>query len=482
MKKYILFIILVFLIEGSKAQTVNYKYDSIGRITQIIYPDSSIIKYSYDAGGNRISSIFQNGCANKSKPVITTNNSLTFCQGDSVTLTAGLGNSYLWSNGDTTQSIKVKTAGIYSVLVNYGYNCALTSNPDTINVNPLPAQPGTISGSNSVCQSSSQTYSINPVSGATSYTWTQPSGWSGTSTTTLLTTTIGSNGGSVLVHSNNGCGSSTDQTLIVAVNLKPPQPGTISGNNSACQGSSQTYSVSAVTSATSYTWTLPSGWTGSSSTNTITATVGASGGTISVHANNNCGSSIDQNLSATVLQAPPQPGTISGGTTVNVGQTTAYTINSVSGATGYNWVLSGGGSIISGQNTNLVTITWSTAGNYSLTVSATNSCGAGSIQTLNVVVSVATLVINPDNQFQIKVVPNPSGGMFYLTAVGVINKEINVEVYDLLGQALFVDDTRANVNNYVRLINLTKYANGAYHIKITIDKKTYLRTVLKQGG
>ncbi|HWC53865.1 MAG TPA: T9SS type A sorting domain-containing protein, partial [Chitinophagaceae bacterium] len=140
------------------------------------------------------------------------------------------------------------------------------------------------------------------------------------------------------------------------------------------------------------------------------------------------------------------------------------------------------GSIISGQNTNLVTITWSTAGNYSLTVSATNSCGAGSIQTLNVVVSVATLVINPDNQFQIKVVPNPSGGMFYLTAVGVINKEINVEVYDLLGQALFVDDTRANVNNYVRLINLTKYANGAYHIKITIDKKTYLRTVLKQGG
>ena len=47
-----------------------------------------------------------------------------------------------------------------------------------------PAQPGTITGATPVCQGSSNTYSISAVSGATSNTWTLPSGWSGSSTTT----------------------------------------------------------------------------------------------------------------------------------------------------------------------------------------------------------------------------------------------------------------------------------------------------------
>jgi hypothetical protein len=80
----------------------------------------------------------------------------------------------------------------------------------------------------------------------------------------------------------------------------PAQPGTITGNTSVTSGSSNTYSIAAVSGATSYTWTLPSGWSGSSTTTSITAKAGSAGGTISVKANNTCGASAAGTLSVTV--------------------------------------------------------------------------------------------------------------------------------------------------------------------------------------
>jgi hypothetical protein len=77
----------------------------------------------------------------------------------------------------------------------------------------------------------------------------------------------------------------------------------IVGNTSVTGGSSQIYYIDNVPSATSYTWTLPSGWNGSSSSNAITTTAGSSGGAISVRSNNECGSSAARTLSVTVNNA-----------------------------------------------------------------------------------------------------------------------------------------------------------------------------------
>lgn len=54
MKKFPFLIIFIFLIKTTIGQTINYNYDNLGRLTQVIYPDSSIIKYAYDAAGNRV--------------------------------------------------------------------------------------------------------------------------------------------------------------------------------------------------------------------------------------------------------------------------------------------------------------------------------------------------------------------------------------------------------------------------------------------
>ncbi len=65
----------------------------------------------------------------------------TFCAGGSVTLTAtGTGN-FLWSNGATTSSINVTQSGTYTVTVTNASQCAATSAPVTVTVNPTPATP-----------------------------------------------------------------------------------------------------------------------------------------------------------------------------------------------------------------------------------------------------------------------------------------------------------------------------------------------------
>ena len=103
-----------------------------------------------------------------------------------------------------------------------------------------------------------------------------------------------------------------DNTTTTATTLA--QPGAIAGVTDVCpSGMTQTYSVAAVTGATNYTWTLPDGWTGTSTTNSITVTpalssgitntadgTGASvSGTIQVTANNASGSSSASTLAVT---------------------------------------------------------------------------------------------------------------------------------------------------------------------------------------
>ncbi len=87
------------------------------------------------------------------------------------------------------------------------------------NTCPSPSQPGTITGATTVCNGATNTYSITPVSGASSYTWVLPGGWSGTSTTISINATASATGGNVTVTANNACGSSTAQTLAVTVSI-----------------------------------------------------------------------------------------------------------------------------------------------------------------------------------------------------------------------------------------------------------------------
>jgi gliding motility-associated-like protein len=71
-------------------------------------------------------------------PVITTSGNSIFCQGDSVFLQASAGQSYLWSDGRTSQSIYAKVSGNYSVAVTDANNCTATSAPFAVTALTAP--------------------------------------------------------------------------------------------------------------------------------------------------------------------------------------------------------------------------------------------------------------------------------------------------------------------------------------------------------
>ncbi len=66
---------------------------------------------------------------------ITPSGPTSFCTGGSVTLTASSGASYLWSSGQTTQSILVTASGSFSVVISDGLGCLSTSPVEVVTVN-----------------------------------------------------------------------------------------------------------------------------------------------------------------------------------------------------------------------------------------------------------------------------------------------------------------------------------------------------------
>jgi hypothetical protein len=68
-------------------------------------------------------------------PTITASGKTNLCPGNSVTLTASVGGSYLWNNGSNNRTITVSTAGNYTVKVMGSNGCLGTSLATTVNVN-----------------------------------------------------------------------------------------------------------------------------------------------------------------------------------------------------------------------------------------------------------------------------------------------------------------------------------------------------------
>ena len=65
----------------------------------------------------------------------------------------------------------------------------------------------------------------------------------------------------------------------------------ITGNDTVCSGTLQAYHIAPVPGATSYTWILPSGWSGTTTDTSILIFAGTGSGTLSVTAYVACASS-----------------------------------------------------------------------------------------------------------------------------------------------------------------------------------------------
>ncbi len=209
-------------------------------------------------------------------PSISPSSSQPICSGNGVSFSTTAANvcsggsvSYQWYmngspiSGATSTSYYATLGGNYYVQFNfsgssYCSSASIQSSSVNVSVNPTPGTVN-ISGSASPCQNSSQNYYAS-ASDATSYPWTIPSGWSIVSGqgTSSITVTAGSSSGNVCATPSNNCGNGNQGCQSVTVN-PIPTTATVNGNSSSCLGNTVNYTASA-SNATSYTWTIPSGW------------------------------------------------------------------------------------------------------------------------------------------------------------------------------------------------------------------------------
>ncbi len=141
-------------------------------------------------------------------PIINASGATTFCNGNSVNLSTGTYNSYLWSNGLTTSSINATTTGNYTVQVTNATGCVGTSPAKSVVVNPLPVPVISASGPTTFCNGGSVTFSSI---GYSSYLWSN-----GLNTPSINATTSGNY--AVQVTNANGCIGSSSPISVVTSN------------------------------------------------------------------------------------------------------------------------------------------------------------------------------------------------------------------------------------------------------------------------
>jgi len=174
----------------------------------------------------------------------------------------------------------------------------------------IPDDAGLIVGATNVCQGQdSVIYTVPVIKNASAYSWTLPAGAVGTSSTNSIIVKYDKNAvsGNISVKGHNEWFDGQASVLAVTVNALPVNAGVISGDGAVCTGDNAfQYTVAPIDNATSYTWTLPTGATGTSTTNTIAVkfTKDAVSGNISVKGHNDCGDGEISTLPVTVNQSP----------------------------------------------------------------------------------------------------------------------------------------------------------------------------------
>jgi hypothetical protein len=324
--------------------------------------------------------------------------------------------TYLWNYSGTGVTMvqnknsvemsfsETATTGVLSVVAVNGCGSSVAREM-TITVRPLPSPAGTISGPAVVCPGmNGVVYSVPVILNASSYIWTVPDGVTITGGAGTNQITVDFSGtfvsGVFTVKGRKSCGTGlVSPELYVTSGAKPAQPGNfLESTTTVCRGGNAIYTVPDDPTVT-YSWT----YSGQGATitanndgkgninstdakcNTHSVVVSfsdvATSGILSVAAVNGCGSGDPRSISIIVRELPGDAGRIEGLNVICQGaKGIVYTVPEITNATGYVWKVPSGASIVKGENTNSVTVDYSTnAISGIITVQGIKSCGTGKI-------------------------------------------------------------------------------------------------------
>lgn len=377
---------------------------------------------------------------------ITPNGATTICQGESVTLEATAGSSYLWSNGATTQSITVSASGTFTVQVWNSNRCTDVSDPLTVTVNALPNATITPSGSTTFCTGSSVTLT---AASSASYLWS-----TGDITQSIVVTTTGSF--QVTVTDGNGC-SNESQIVTTSVSNAPAPTIGVGGGTTFCDGGSVVLTSS---SADTYNW--------SNGATTQAITVTSSGSyTVTVTNTDPCnGTGPSDPVDVTVNPLPVVNFTksVSGGTV-------DFTNNSTGGMS-YLWDFGDG--LLSNQED--ASHTYTANGTYTvcLTVTTSDGCVDSMCQTLTL--SAVGLEDPRDVLSALSVYPNPANAVATVQFSTETASELVITLHDVLGRVVMnLGSGSFAPGDHTVMADLTALDQGIYFVMISGDGQRLLK-------
>lgn len=317
-------------------------------------------------------------------PTVSASNTGAYCAGQTISLSAtSNATSFAWSgpNGYTSAeqnptiaNIVTANGGTYTVIATNANNCtAQASTVVTVNANP------TANASNTGAYCEGQTITLQTTSTGT-YAWSGPNGFTSNLQNPTIANSAASNAGAYTLVVTNANNCSATASTDVVVNATP----TVTASNTGAYCAGQTISLSAVSNATAFAWSGPSGFTSTEQNPTIDNVATTNSGNYTVVATNASGCTAEA-LTSVVVNANPtatasNTGAYCEGQTIAL-QTTATGTYAWSGPNGFTSTQ---------QNPTIANAAISDAGEYTLAITDANGCIA---QTSTVVVVNANPVV-----------------------------------------------------------------------------------------
>ena len=303
---------------------------------------------------------------------------LTVCQGSTVTL-ADATPGGTWSSsatGTATVSSGGVVTGVAGGTATISYVAAGGTATAIVTVNPLP-NAGTITGGGvTMCIGTTLTL----ADAATGGTWSSTViGVASVSATGVVTAATG--GTTTISYTlTNSCGTvAATTTITVNPGAGITTAPVVSGPATPCSGTTATYTAT-LAGATTFNWTVTgTGWSGTSTTGTLVATVGTGVGQIIVSGSNTCGAGPNDTINVTPISLPGVPTVSLVGTLPCTGATAATYTATSTGATSYIWSVTGTG--WSGSSTTgTINVTLGT-GTGTIICTGMNACGTSRADT-----------------------------------------------------------------------------------------------------
>jgi len=440
---------------------------------------------------------------------ITSNSIFPICRQDSMMLSAPLGDSYLWSTGDTTQFVEIDSSGTFSVIVTNGDYCSTLSQPFTAIIHEYPDAQLTAE-SQYLCDTDTLQVSV-PVGNTYN--------WSTGDTTAGISISIAGDYWVTVVDSNL-C-TSTSDTISIGINALPNDSIIVLGTLDFCDG--DFVELTAYDSTANYTWSngdttrtilidqtgqysltltsdsgcvnvssllstlaysLPDSavsilgsldlcpndtvtlfapvgpysysWSNGDSSSSIAVTQGGQF-TLNVIDGNGCVNTSD---TIVVIDLPvPQVSSIIGDTVGIVPlQQYTYVMSQVVGQT-YSWTATNG-AIVSGQGTNIVSVLWNQTNTGTLSVIISNGYCEDSTS-----VSIRTNIgVGDFGLTDFSLYPNPTQGKLVIETAFSTDE---ILIYNAQGRLIQVISTTGEKHQ----LDISNYSAGVYWIEIENIRK-----------